>query len=71
MTLTGPGGIGKSSLAIEAARALADGFPDGAWFIDLAAIEEPGQVTATIAHGIGMFDGPRADGRQRPCRIHL
>ncbi|MFL5717856.1 MAG: ATP-binding protein [Chloroflexota bacterium] len=58
VTLTGPGGIGKSSLAIEAARTVADGFPDGAWFVNLAAIEDPSQVTATIAHAVGLFDGP-------------
>ncbi|MFL5673731.1 MAG: ATP-binding protein [Chloroflexota bacterium] len=58
VTLTGPGGIGKSSLAIEAARALADDFPDGAWFISLAAIDDPGQVMAAVARGIGVFDGP-------------
>jgi predicted ATPase/class 3 adenylate cyclase len=58
VTLTGPGGIGKSSLATEAARMVADHFPDGVWFVNLAAIEDPGQVTATIAHAIGLFDGP-------------
>ena len=58
VTLTGPGGIGKSSLAIEAARTLASRFADGAWFISLAAVDDPGQVLATIAHGIGLFDGP-------------
>lgn len=58
VTLTGPGGIGKSSLAIEAARSVAEDFSDGAWFINLAAIDDPGLVMATIAHGIGLFDGP-------------
>ena len=58
VTLTGPGGIGKTSLAIEAARALADRFPDGAWFINLAPLDDPLDVAASVAHGIGLFDGP-------------
>jgi predicted ATPase/class 3 adenylate cyclase len=58
VTLTGPGGIGKSSLAIEAARQLALAHPDGAWFVALADVTEPAEVPAAIAHGIGLFDGP-------------
>ena len=58
MTLTGPGGIGKTSLAIETARVLAPQFRDGAWFVSLAAVDSPGQVRAAVAHGIGLFDGP-------------
>ncbi len=58
VTLTGPGGIGKTSLAIETARALAPEFRDGAWFVSLAAIDGPEQVLGAIAHGIGLFDGP-------------
>lgn len=58
VTLTGPGGIGKTSLAIEAARQLAPAHPDGAWFVALADVTDPAEVPATIAHGIGLFDGP-------------
>ncbi len=58
VTLTGPGGIGKSSLAVEVARQSAEGFLDGAWFIPLADITDPADIGATIAHGIGIFDGP-------------
>jgi predicted ATPase len=58
VTLTGPGGIGKTSLAIEAARLLEPEFRDGAWFVSLAALDDPDQVKAAIAHGIGIFDGP-------------
>ncbi len=58
VTLTGPGGIGKTSLAIETARALAPEFRDGAWFVSLAAIDGPEGVLGAIAHGIELFDGP-------------
>ena len=58
VTLTGPGGIGKTSLAIEAARLLEPRFRDGAWFVRLAALDTSDQVRAAIAHGIGLFDGP-------------
>jgi len=49
VTLTGPGGTGKTSLVIELARAHAADFPDGAWFIGLEAVTDPGLVPASIA----------------------
>lgn len=58
VTLTGPGGIGKSSLAIEVARRVAPSYPDGAWFVPLAEVTNPAEVPAAIAHGVGLFDGP-------------
>ncbi|MDP9482765.1 MAG: adenylate/guanylate cyclase domain-containing protein [Chloroflexota bacterium] len=58
LTLTGAGGIGKTSLAIEAARQLAASHPEGAWFVPLADVTDPAEVGPAIAHGIGLFDGP-------------
>jgi predicted ATPase/class 3 adenylate cyclase len=58
VTLTGPGGIGKSSLSVEVARAAADAFPDGAWFVALDELDDPTRVTAAIARTLGLFDGP-------------
>lgn len=58
VTLTGPGGIGKSSLAVEAARRVAADFADGAWLVTLDELDEHGRVTATIARTLGLFDGP-------------
>ena len=58
VTLTGPGGIGKSSLAVEVARRLAPDFRDGAWFVPLATVDDPNAVEATIARSIGLYDGP-------------
>lgn len=54
VTLTGPGGTGKTSLAIEAAREFADSFRDGAWFVDLAPVKEYELVTSTIAAALGL-----------------
>lgn len=42
VTLTGPGGVGKTSLALAAARRAADGFPDGTWLVELAGVERAG-----------------------------
>src|SRR5271165_2858824 len=50
VTLTGPGGVGKSRLAVEAAQRLGPGFADGARFIELAAV----LVAAAIAAGLGL-----------------
>ena len=51
VTLTGPGGVGKSRLMVEAARRLGPGFADGARFVDLAAVSAADLVAATIAAG--------------------
>jgi predicted ATPase/class 3 adenylate cyclase len=64
VTLTGPGGIGKTSLAVEAARRVADRFADGAWFVPLADVEDPALVRSVIARTIGLFDGPGRPGAE-------
>jgi predicted ATPase/class 3 adenylate cyclase len=58
VTITGPGGIGKTSLAIELARTHKDAFPDGAWFVPLDVVAEPDLVPAAIARALGIYDGP-------------
>ncbi|MFN0029746.1 MAG: ATP-binding protein [Acidimicrobiales bacterium] len=52
VTIAGPGGMGKTRLAIEVAHAAADEFPDGAWFCELAAVEGSG-VAPTVAAAVG------------------
>ena len=56
VSVTGPGGIGKTRLAIAAAAAVKESFPDGVVFVDLAPIREPSLVTSTIATALGIRD---------------
>ncbi|HET9345085.1 MAG TPA: AAA family ATPase, partial [Candidatus Limnocylindrales bacterium] len=58
VTITGSGGMGKSSLAAEAARAVARGCPDGAWWVALDGVADPDLVPAAIARALGIYDGP-------------
>jgi predicted ATPase len=54
VTLTGPGGVGKSRLMVEAARRLGAGFADGARFVELAAVSAADLVAPAIAAGLGL-----------------
>ena len=58
ITLTGPGGSGKTRLAAEVAAASARQFEDGAFFISLAAVSDPSQVRYTIAQELGIAELP-------------
>ena len=60
VTLTGPGGVGKTRVALQVAADLLDTFPDGVWFVDLAPIADPALVPAAIAQVLGV----RAEGSQ-------
>ena len=60
VTLTGPGGIGKSRLAIEVATRCASTFPDGAWFVDLSGLRDPALLAPTIAHALGVRESAGA-----------
>src|SRR5260370_3227789 len=54
LTLCGPGGIGKTRLALRLLGALADEFPDGVWFIELPDLRQPDLVVSPIASGLGV-----------------
>jgi predicted ATPase/DNA-binding SARP family transcriptional activator len=59
-TVTGAGGIGKTRLALHAAAAVAGGYPDGAWYVELASVEEPEAVADVVLTRLG---GSRRAGR--------
>jgi len=54
VTLTGPGGIGKTRLALQVAGEIADQFPGGVCFVPLSAISEGGLIASTIAQAVGV-----------------
>jgi predicted ATPase/class 3 adenylate cyclase len=56
ITLTGPGGIGKTRLALQAAADLSDDFEDGVFFVPLAPIADPDLLGQTIVQALGMRD---------------
>ena len=62
VTVTGPGGIGKTHFATEVARELADQFPFGVYFVPLASVSDPNVIASTIAQTLGV----RESGGQRP-----
>jgi predicted ATPase len=59
VTLTGPGGCGKTRLAVEVAGDVASRFPDGACWVDLQGVRDPGMVVAAVAAAIGVHERPR------------
>ena len=58
VTLTGVGGVGKTRLATEVAARLADEFPDGVWFFELAAVADPAAVPDAVAAVLGITQQP-------------
>ena len=54
LTLTGPGGVGKTRLALQAVADAADGFPDGVWWVPLASLRDPALVLSSVALALGV-----------------
>lgn len=65
LTLTGPGGTGKTSLALELSRRRAEGFADGAWYVDLQAVRDPDMVRSEVATALSLLDGPAGPAADR------
>ena len=61
VTLTGPGGSGKTRLALEAAAALMPEFADGVWLVALATINDGQRLPGTVAQVLGMSDRAAED----------
>jgi predicted ATPase/class 3 adenylate cyclase len=58
VTLTGVGGVGKTRLAVEVAAQLADEYPDGVWFFELAEVTDPAAVPDAVAAVLGITQQP-------------
>jgi predicted ATPase/class 3 adenylate cyclase len=56
LTLTGPGGTGKTRLSLQLAANLAERFPDGIWFVALEPVRDPGLIAGTILTTIGLVE---------------
>ena len=61
LTLAGPGGVGKTRLALQAVAEAADSFPDGVWWVPLASLRDPGLVLSSVALALGV---PEQHGRE-------
>ena len=61
VTAVGPGGVGKTRLALTVAADAAGDSPDGVWFVDLVPITDPGMVAAAIAGALGLGEQPGRD----------
>ena len=56
LTLTGPGGTGKTRLSLQVGARVADRYPDGVFFVSLSSLRDPELVPATIAQELGLAD---------------
>jgi predicted ATPase/DNA-binding SARP family transcriptional activator/DNA-binding CsgD family transcriptional regulator len=66
LTLTGPGGSGKTRLALEVAHDLLGAYPDGTWLVELAPLSEPGLIVQEVA---GVLDVQERSGESLPATL--
>jgi predicted ATPase/class 3 adenylate cyclase len=64
VTLVGPGGVGKTHLALQAAATLVDDFEDGVWLVRLGTVSEPHMILPTVAATLGVREGGGLDVRE-------
>lgn len=68
VTLAGPGGVGKTSLALETSAAASEDFLDGVWFVDLGALSDPALVTTSLATALNLNIGQAGLTREAVAR---
>jgi predicted ATPase len=61
LTLTGPGGVGKTRLALQVAEDVAATYPDGVCWASLAALQDPGLIGSTLLHALGGAETMQTD----------
>ena len=61
VSLVGPGGVGKTRLAVRAAADMARGFPGGAWLVELADLRDPALVSGAVMAALGLRDQAAAE----------
>ena len=69
VTVTGPGGVGKTRLAGEVARRAAGRFADGAWLAELAPVGDPAQVPGVVAAALGVREQPGVAAAEALARV--
>ena len=65
VTLTGPGGTGKTRLALQACAEVADRYPDGVWWVPLASLQDPALVPLSIAEAVQLGAEPDVEAGDR------
>ena len=63
VTLTGPGGVGKTRLCLQVAAELLETFQDGAWLVELETLSDPNLVAQQVAVALGITEAPDTDAR--------
>src|SRR5215208_1968360 len=73
LTLTGPGGVGKTRLALQVAAEAVEDFPHGVWFVPLADVDDPARVRGRIGEALGLREAapPEAFLRERTLLLVL
>ncbi|MEV4362937.1 LuxR C-terminal-related transcriptional regulator [Nonomuraea sp. NPDC049625] len=61
VTAVGPGGVGKTRLALAMAAEAADEYADGVWFVDLVPVTDPGMIATAVAGALGLGEQPGRD----------